>query len=130
MVTNGGMPSRTTSSPLATPNAIPTATARISAAIRLPPLASRIASTTPDKPSTAPIDRSSPSLMMISVIGSASSSRVDDCVPMLRRLGADAKRGSRMVKVIASAARRYPTPGIAAARASSVIFGSGGITSM
>ena len=66
VATNGGMPSRTTSSPLATPNAMPDArTARTSAAIRLPPLASSIASTTPARPSTAPIDRSRPSLMMI-----------------------------------------------------------------
>ena len=70
------------------------------------PLASCIASTTPARPSTAPIDRSNPSLMMINVIGSASSSSVEVCVPMLRRFGTDMKLGSSTENATRSAASR------------------------
>src|ERR1700730_11928130 len=117
VVTNGGMPSATISSPLAIRKVAPTPTADTSAVTTLLPLASCIASTTPARPSTAPIDRPNPSLMMINVIGSASSSSVDDWMPMLRRFATDMKLGSSTENDTNRPASRYATPGIAAARA-------------
>ena len=51
------------------------------------------ASTMEAKVSTAPIDRSRPSVMMMTVIGSASISRMVDCVRMLAMLAGVVKPG-------------------------------------
>src|SRR5712671_2042550 len=112
VATNGGISRATTSRPFAIPNIVPTPSAIAKAAGNDVPFTRSIASTTPDKPVTAPIDRSSPSVMMISVIGNASSRRMDDCVPTFKRFGADANRVPKTVKNTTSTARRYAMPGM------------------
>ena len=91
VATNGGSPRPTTSSPFARPNAAPTPTAAASATGSGRPFISSVASTTPARLRTAPIDRSRPSLMITSVIGSASSRSTDDWTPMFSTLAAVAK---------------------------------------
>src|SRR5262252_47943 len=111
VATKGGKPSVTTSNPFATPNARPTLTAASSAVTNRYSFISIVASTTPAKLSTAPIDRSRPSLMMISVIGKASSSSTDDCTPMLSRFAAVAKPDPKIAKTTTRIASRYAAPG-------------------
>src|SRR6185369_398885 len=86
VATNGGMPSTATKAPLSRPKAKPTASAAASATGSPPVLTATSASTTLHSVSTAPMDRSSPSVRMMRVIGSASSSRIVDCRAMLTRL--------------------------------------------
>src|SRR6185369_16831265 len=85
VATNGGMPSTVTKAPLSRPKAKPTASAAASATGSPPVLTATSASTTLHSVSTAPMDRSSPSVRMMRVIGSGSS-RIVDCRAMLTRL--------------------------------------------
>ena len=67
----------TTRTPFATPNASPTPTAAARRHRQRMPVHQHRRQHDAARLSTAPIDRSRPSLMMMSVIGSASSSRID-----------------------------------------------------
>ena len=62
--------------------------------------------------STAPIDRSSPSVMMISVIGSASMVRIVDCTSTLERLATDRKPGAIALNSAMSSTSTMATPGM------------------
>ena len=71
----------------------PTASAARKASVGEPVAITVTASTMEAKVSTAPIDRSRPSVMMMTVIGSASSNRIVDCVRMFAILAGDANPG-------------------------------------
>src|SRR5678816_9840 len=114
VATNGGKPSLTTSSPLAIPNTSPTPSAAAKATINVLPATSSDARTTPVSPRTAPMERSRPSVMMTNVIGRASSSRVEDWIPILSRFGSEANPEANTPKTIPSRTSRNATPGIRA----------------
>src|SRR5690349_14177505 len=110
VATNGGTPSATTSAPFERPNDRPTPTAAASATARRCSFISSVAMTTPARLSTAPMERSRPSVMMTSVIGSASSSRTDDCTPMFSRFAAVANPEPNTANTTASSASTYAAP--------------------
>src|SRR5882672_8233837 len=112
VVTKGGSFSHATSAPFANPNAAPSANAPARATDTDPVLTATAASTTLASVRTAPIDRSMPSVMMISVIGSASSSRIVDCIPMFARLVPSTKPLLIAAKLAASTASMYAAPGM------------------
>jgi len=78
---------------LTKPNTAPTLSAASNAHHTPPVWTATMASTTLVTVSTAPIERSSPSVMMMSVMGSAISSSTVDCVAMFTRL-ADVRKVS------------------------------------
>src|SRR4051812_36924730 len=111
VATKGGMPSIATSQPLSTPNAAPKAQAA-SRPSTIEPVASTVSATISDASvSTAPIDRSRPSVMMISVIGSASSSSTVDCTSTLEMLAPDRKPGAANANRPTSTTSMTATPG-------------------
>lgn len=93
VATKGGMPSDATSQPLVRPKARPTHSAPASPSISDWVATTISASTSEARVSTAPMERSSPSVMMMSVMGKARSSRITDCTRMLERLPAVRKLG-------------------------------------
>src|ERR1039458_10181812 len=80
VVMNGGMSNTAISTPLPNPKHNPTASAAKKPSVSEPVAITVTASTMEAKVSTAPIDRSRPSVMMMTVIGSASSNRIVDWV--------------------------------------------------
>src|SRR6267143_1461781 len=80
VVTKGGSFSHATSAPFANPNAAPSANAPARASDTDPVLTATAASTTLASVRTAPIERSMPSVIKISVIGSASSGKVRSAI--------------------------------------------------
>jgi hypothetical protein len=75
-----------------------------------PVFTATIASTTLASVSTAPIDRSSPSVMMISVIGNAMSSRMVDCTATFRRFALSRKLSVSNAKATHSTASVMSAP--------------------
>src|SRR5262245_7642837 len=114
VATNGGSPSLTTNNPFINPNASPTPTAAANATPRLSPRTSADARTTPVRPRTAPIERSSPSVMITKVIGSASKRRVEDWIPIFKTFGSEAKPVANAANVIPRMTIRKATPGMRA----------------
>src|ERR1700692_2302422 len=111
VATNGGMSRDATSQPLTVPNAAP---ARIAAPrpSNIDPVASETMATTRDvNVRTAPIDRSSPSVMMISVIGSASIVRTVDRTRTLVMLAGDRNPGATLANTATSSTSVTATPG-------------------
>lgn len=98
--------------PLSSPNAVPIASAATKANEMEPVTTITEASTTDASVSTAPMERSRPSVMMIRVIGSASSSRIDDCTRMFDRLGTVEKPGLKLAKIENSTTSTNATPGM------------------
>src|SRR5260221_1550275 len=112
VATNGGMPRIATSQPLTVPKAVPT---RIAAP--RPSSIDWVASDTMATQSevsvnTAPIDRSSPSVMMISVIGSASMVKMVDCTSTLETLATERKPGAIAPKSAIRSTSTMATPGM------------------
>ena len=68
------------------------------------------------KVSTAPIDRSRPSVMIMTVIGSASINRMVDCVRMLAMLAAVVNPGLSTPKIAHSTTSTIATPGTRSSR--------------
>src|SRR5262245_5229519 len=112
VVTNGGKPSHATSAPFANPNAAPSASAPPSASVSDPVLTATAASTTHASVSTAPMERSMPSVSMISVIGRARSSRIVDCIPMFARFAGSRKPVPLSAKPALSTTSMYAAPGM------------------
>src|SRR6478736_3994840 len=112
VATKGGMPTMATSQPLAKPKAAPTRSpAPRPSSIDL--VASDTMATQSEvSVSTAPIDRSSPSVMMIKVIGSASMVRMVDCTSTLERLATDRKPGAIALNRAISSTKTMATPGM------------------
>src|SRR4051794_31624560 len=111
VATKGGMPPSATRAPFATPNAVPTAMPMSSATMVEPFSPVAAASATDAKVRTAPIERSSPSVMMISVIGRASTSRIADCSRTFDRLPGLATPRAPSAKSRASSTSMTATPG-------------------
>src|SRR6266702_2833657 len=112
VATNGGMPTTETSQPLRVPNARPAMTAAATP-ISIDPVASDTMATNSEvSVSTAPIERSSPSVMMISVIGSASIIRMVDCTSTLEMLVGDRNPGAMAPNTTTSSPSTIATPGM------------------
>ena len=112
VATNGGMPRIATSQPLTVPKAAPTSTAA-----PRPSSIDLVASDTMATQSdvsvrTAPIDKSSPSVMMISVIGSASMLKMVDCTSTLERLATERKPGAIAPNSAITSTSTTATPGM------------------
>ena len=118
---NGGMSSSATRQPLSTPKARPTASAAASASADEPVATTVMASAIEARVSTAPIERSRPSVMMISVIGSASSSRMVDWIRMFCAFDSVAKFGLATPKAAVSSTSAIATPGTRR-----IVLGGGG----
>jgi len=112
VATKGGMSSQAMIQPFSRPKARPIASAATKASGSEPVDTATEASTTEASVSTAPTDRSRPSVMMMKVIGSASSNRIADCTRMFDRLGAVEKPGLMLAKIANSATRTKATPGM------------------
>src|SRR4051812_24712882 len=112
VATKGGMPTMATSQPLAKPKAVPTRSPAPKPSNIEWVASETIATQSEVSVSTAPIDRSSPSVMMISVIGSASMVRIVDCTSTLERLATDRKPGAIVLNSAISSTSTMATPGI------------------
>src|SRR4029453_400557 len=112
VATKGGMPTMATSQPLAKPKAAPTSRpAPRPSSIDLV-ASDTIATQSEVSVSTAPIDRSSPSVMMIRVIGSASMVRMGDCTSTLDRLATERNPGAIAPNSAIRSASTMATPGM------------------
>ena len=106
------MRSQATSQPFTAPQAAPVAMPTSNASSSDPVVTATSARDTDASDSTAPIDRSSPSVMITSVIGSAISSSTLDCASTLDRLGHDRKPGLAQAKPTLTTASITTTPGM------------------
>ncbi len=106
------MPTTATSQPLTVPNKIPTAIAASRPSSSEPVAKATMATISEVSVNTAPIDRSRPSVMMISVIGSASISRIVDWTSTLEIFGTVRKPGVIRLKTTHSSTSMTATPGI------------------
>ena len=111
VVMKGGMSNAAISTPLPKPKHNPTAIAARKASVGEPVAITVTASTMDAKVSTAPIDRSRPSVMMMTVIGNASSNRMVDCVRMFAILAGVANPGLVSPKIAHSTTSTMATPG-------------------
>src|SRR6266403_617632 len=111
VATNGGIRSTATRQPFAIPKVSPTTSAAASPSNMDPEATETIATMSEVRVSTAPIERSIPSVMMISVIGSDSISSRVDCISTLAILTADIKPGANMPKIATSSTNMIATPG-------------------
>src|ERR1700744_2523011 len=111
VATNGGMRNPATRYPLARPNTVPTATAASNPS-GIDPVATETSATTMEvSVSTAPIERSSPSVMITSVIGNESNNSNVDCTNTLAMLAGEAKPGAAAAKVTTGLPSTIATPG-------------------
>src|SRR3974390_685451 len=121
VVMNGGISNAAISAPFRKPKQSPTASAAAKTGASGAGETAGIASMMEAKVSTAPIDKSSPSVMMIRVIGSANSSRIVDWVSTLAILGGVAKPGLVGTNTMHSAISAITTPGTRAICAGSTV---------
>src|SRR6266478_3527402 len=112
VATNGGMPRIATSQPLTVPNAAPTRMAAPSPSSIDWVASDTMATQSEVSVNTAPIDRSSPSVMMISVIGSASMVKMVDCTSTLERFATDRKPAAIAPKIAIKRTSTSATPGM------------------
>src|SRR3981081_2037218 len=112
VATNGGMPRMATSQPLSVPKAAPTSIAAPSPR-SIDPLASETMATTREvSVRTAPIERSRPSVMMISVIGNASIIKMVDWTNTLERFAIERNPGAIALNIVIRNTSTSATPGI------------------
>src|SRR5437868_964449 len=112
VATKGGIPRIATSQPLTMPKAAPTSTPAPSPSSIDWVASETMATQSEVSVSTAPIERSRPSVMMISVIGSASMVRMVDCTSTLERLAAERNPGAIVPNSTISATSTMATPGM------------------
>src|ERR1700740_220091 len=112
VATKGGIPSAATRHPFATPKISPTATAAANPS-NIDPVATETMATIREvRVSTAPMEGSSPSVMMISVIGKDSISRSVDCTRTLAMFTSDMNPGATAPKTATSSSSMIATPGM------------------
>ncbi len=111
VVMNGGMPKAAISTPLPKPKHTPTASAAMKARTGEPVAITVTANMMEAKVNTAPIDRSRPSVMIMTVIGSASINRIVDCVRTLAMLAGVVNPGLSTPKIAHSTTSTIATPG-------------------
>src|SRR3954469_21915495 len=112
VATKGGMPTMATSQPLAKPKAAPTRSPAPRPSNIEWVVSETMATQSEVSVSTAPIDRSSPSVMMTKVIGSASMVRMVDCTSTLERLATDRKPGTIELNRATNSTSTMATPGM------------------
>src|SRR4051812_39245812 len=112
VATNGGIPTMATSQPLTVPNAAPTRMAAPNPSSTDLVASETMATQSEVSVSTAPIDKSSPSVMMTRVIGSASMVRIVDCTSTLERFAADRNPGAIAPNSAISSTSTIATPGM------------------
>src|SRR3984885_1776251 len=111
VATNGGIFSPATRYPFARPKATPTPTAASSPS-GIDPVESETRATTIEvSVTTAPIERSNPSVMMTRVMGNDSSNNSVDCTSTLATLGGDRNPGAATAKPATSSVSTMATPG-------------------
>src|ERR1700723_828197 len=111
VATNGGIFSAATRYPFARPKTTPTATAASNPS-GIDPVESETRATTIEvSVTTAPIERSNPSVMMTRVMGNDSSNNSVDCTSTLATLGGDRNPGAATAKPTTSSVSTMATPG-------------------
>ena len=108
---NGGISNAAISTPLPKPKQKPTINAAKKPSGAEPVATTVTASTMEASVRTAPIDRSRPSVMMMTVIGKASSNRMVDWVRIFAILAADRNPGLMTPNVAHSTPSTIATPG-------------------
>src|ERR1700756_3860854 len=111
VATNGGIFSPATRYPFARPNTVPTPTAARSPSGIDPVSSETMATIIEVSVSTAPIERSSPSVMMTNVMGNDSSNNKVDWTSTFETLVGDRKPGAVTAKATTSRASAIATPG-------------------